>query len=722
LTIHGEPGPRTRVRLPANLDGVLPRRDLTYRLTTEVVIAPNLAGEALHLVVSGLEARAAVVADGLHLTAEDAAVGRGSPPVGPHLFRLPAAVTDDGRVSLALVVEHRFAPSARLGVVPKLGLAHHLDHDTAMVMWINYRGSFASLVMILLLALIWLQIYVSDRRRRTYLWFGIEALLGASYPAYLLGAGHALFGRSDLTAMVAGVILAQTASLEFTRSYLQQPRPSRWWWVAAALVIAVPVAIWDPHLRVLVTAPVAVAYMFVILVVEATIAAKAYLRTRERGALYLHFAWAGLAVVAGPDMLTWIGLGEFIQGARVGPVAITVAASFISLLLAREHARSMSQRDALTGELGARVQELEDHGRQIVQLNAELRRQIADRSAQMYAALSLAVVRRKSAPQLTFGEVVQDRYRVDRHLGRGGMGAVYEVTRIQDGRRFALKVAHEVRGEALARLAREAQMAASVNHPNLVAVVDVDVSGTGGYLFLVMELVEGTSLKDKTKRRGPSLWTVEVLAQLARGLAALHAAGVVHRDLKPDNLLLTTGADGQPWLKIADFGIALSPEGSRAGLDADRQAGATRSSSSSSGVRRPSDDGPTGLTRTGVLPGTPAYIAPELAFGRSRVAPPVDIFAFGVIAHELVADRRPFERAPVLTLLEGGRASAPASLAAVWPSAPPALVALIDACLDPTPERRPTAETLAHELSAIADALRSRPPAPPPGGDESGPR
>jgi serine/threonine protein kinase len=127
------------------------------------------------------------------------------------------------------------------------------------------------------------------------------------------------------------------------------------------------------------------------------------------------------------------------------------------------------------------------------------------------------------------GDVVEARYRIVRALGFGGMGAVYEVERVGDGKHLALKMTQEVRGLALARLAREARIATQIQHPNVVSVVDADVA-RGGFAFLVMELVEGKPLADCAKDRDLT-WRPRVLLQVLRGVEALHAQGIIHRDL-----------------------------------------------------------------------------------------------------------------------------------------------------------------------------------------------
>ena len=235
------------------------------------------------------------------------------------------------------------------------------------------------------------------------------------------------------------------------------------------------------------------------------------------------------------------------------------------------------------------------------------------------------------------------------------MGAVYEVERISDGKHLALKVLTGVADrEALARFAKEAQIAAQLSHPNVVSVVDVDVSKSG-MLFLVMELVAGSSLAGEKAKWGDAQWARPILKQVAAALAVMHARGIVHRDLKPANVLLDGGT-----AKVADFGIArLSAVGDEATLSVGAQ-----------------------LTRTGAFMGTPMYMAPELAHGAHGATPASDVFSFGVMAHQLLTGAAPFSEPPVL-----GRALAPKNLDP-----------LVARCLDFDPAARPSADAIVAAL------------------------
>jgi len=263
------------------------------------------------------------------------------------------------------------------------------------------------------------------------------------------------------------------------------------------------------------------------------------------------------------------------------------------------------------------------------------------------------------------------------------MGTVYEVVRLSDERRFALKVLTEATtGEAMARLAREAQVAAQLSNEHLVAIVDVDFTEAGA-LFLVMELVDGGSLESLRSRFGDVPWALAVLRQVATGLHVLHNDGVVHRDLKPGNVLVSAH-NGEtkhgPHVKIADFGLAR--------ITGD---GEPRPVAEGPGTLTPPAADPTSpaLTRTGALMGTPMYMAPELARGAREATPSSDMWAFGVLAYELLSGKPPFLVPPVREALWQRKWPAPPALDAT--KVGPEVVALVERSLDARPESRPTA-------------------------------
>jgi len=255
------------------------------------------------------------------------------------------------------------------------------------------------------------------------------------------------------------------------------------------------------------------------------------------------------------------------------------------------------------------------------------------------------------------------------------MGQVHEVERTDDGRRLALKVLTRVTDTAaLARFAREAQVAAELRHPNIVPTLDVGVT-RGGTLFYVMELVTGSTLADQHARYGDARWALPILHQIADALAAMHARGIIHRDLKPGNVLL----DGET-AKVADFGLAS------AGMPAAGEAATGKTKTGSP------------LTGAGAFMGTPAYMAPENALGAHEVEPSADMFSFGVIAYQLLANRMPHAVPPIWARMAEQATPPITPLAEARPDLPASLTASLDACLAEAPEQRPDAAELAELL------------------------
>ena len=219
------------------------------------------------------------------------------------------------------------------------------------------------------------------------------------------------------------------------------------------------------------------------------------------------------------------------------------------------------------------------------------------------------------------GDVVGGRYRLDRVLGRGAAGIVYEATHLVVGKRVAIKCLYPFvaqNRDQVARFFREARIAAGVDHPNVVHVFD---GGTDGDLhFLVMELVSGEPLSDHFARGlAPVVDTVQLFLRIAHGVSALHEAGVVHRDLKPDNVLLA-GPERAP--KVLDFGISKL-----------RAAGA-----------------PSHLTTLGAVMGTPYYMAPEQVTDTRNVDARADVYSLGVMLYEALTGRLPYEGESVLEI------------------------------------------------------------------------
>jgi serine/threonine protein kinase len=268
------------------------------------------------------------------------------------------------------------------------------------------------------------------------------------------------------------------------------------------------------------------------------------------------------------------------------------------------------------------------------------------------------------------------RYTVIRALGRGGMAGVYEV-RDDAGQRFALKAPIvDVAGttDVTRRFAREANALRLLDHPNLVAAVDVFVEA--GFLFLIMEMVEGMTLGQAltlvSSTSGRSVRAplaprraLVTARQILDGVGHAHARNLVHRDLKPDNILLLD-MGGWQRVKIIDFGIVKLLGDAAAAF------------------------GSAALTNTGLVVGTPAYMAPEQAMGRA-VDPRTDLYATGVILFEMLAGRLPFHHSDPLKLMTMQAKTPPPRIDEVtgFPAwATPEVCALLDGALVKEPAHR----------------------------------
>lgn len=270
-------------------------------------------------------------------------------------------------------------------------------------------------------------------------------------------------------------------------------------------------------------------------------------------------------------------------------------------------------------------------------------------------------------------------YSLQREIGRGGMGVVYLARDVQLDRDVAIKVLpmHLARlSTARERFVQEARTAAGLSHPHIVPIHRV--GDADGFVFFVMSYVEGETLGERLRAQGPlpPADAARVMREVAWALAYAHGRGIVHRDIKPDNILLEAGTGRA---MVTDFGIA--------------HGGAH-----------------TALTDIGKIMGTAHFMSPEQGAnkpldGRS------DIYSLGVVAYLAVSGRLPFEEESVPTLIVRQSMETPPSLMSVAPGVPSALAAAIDRCIDRDPARRfPDGETLAAALATSPDAHRVLPP------------
>lgn len=717
----GNGASKVAVTLPAHLDAHgVPAHDGHYSLHAKVFLPPELVGHDLDLLIPRLWALASLQVDGRPAVALAPERFETYRRAAPHEFRIDGRASEDGQLDLTLVVEQRWTQSAWFDVEPRLVIAGRRERATFISEVCNQWIAIAGLVTLLQFGFSAFVIFAIDRSRSLYLLFGIQAFAAAIYPAFSLGVSQALFGRFEVPMLGICLTIAGMAAVHFARAFYGLAPIARVWNGIVAVVLLAFAVVNDAYDATRFTGPPTIAILGVVIVFQIITGARQLSRPEVKQAAMVYLGvWVVLALTTWSDFFIWFGLGDVLGGAGLGSLGLMLTALAFAFLLSQRHMESLRRADGLNAELGQRVAELERRGHEVGELNQELRRQVVERSAQIYAALSLRE-QQVPAPEFRAGDVVRERFRVVGRLGTGGMGDVYEVKRLADGQAFALKVTHERHTEALALLAREGQIAARIDHPHVVRTIDVDVS-SNGLLFLVMELVRGKPLNQLSDHYGDPIWAVDILRQLASGLSALHEAGIVHRDLKPPNVMITEGTDGKPHVKIADFGIArLTGSSGQVDLDTvrtERKAlpaegetmplGARPPGTSSAEVSLPRPSNPAAapisegpLTRAGALVGTPAYMAPELARGAGYATPAADMFSFGLLAWELLTRGRPFLRAPAIAILQGEAMEKARSIREQWVEPLPELADLIDACLSMEPSARPSADTLRSALDA----------------------
>ncbi len=266
------------------------------------------------------------------------------------------------------------------------------------------------------------------------------------------------------------------------------------------------------------------------------------------------------------------------------------------------------------------------------------------------------------------GKILQDRYRVVRKLGEGGMGAVYEGEHLVIKKRVAIKLLHPqfaMSGDIVARFHQEALAATAIGHEHIVEVNDMGRTPEGA-IFMVLEFLSGTDFAGLLEKepRLPIGRVVHIVVQVCDGLAAAHAKGIVHRDLKPENIFLLKRGGDPDFVKVLDFGISKF-----------------QSSDTGGGAGR-------AATKTGSIMGTAYYMSPEQAQGKKSVDHRTDIWALGVILYRALTGRYPFDDDAYPMLIVKICTETPTPIRTLRPDVPEALANVIDRCLTRDVDRR----------------------------------
>ncbi|MEZ4264319.1 MAG: serine/threonine-protein kinase [Polyangiaceae bacterium] len=281
------------------------------------------------------------------------------------------------------------------------------------------------------------------------------------------------------------------------------------------------------------------------------------------------------------------------------------------------------------------------------------------------------------AEELRVGQLLADRYALERVVGEGGMGVVWAARDTHSGGRVAIKTLKKETVELCRRVEREAYVARAISHPNVVEVRAV-LPLASGAPALVMDLLEGRSLAAELAVRGrlDPVDACAVLSPVVSAVRAAHAKGFVHRDLKPQNVFLATADDAdRPVVMLLDFGLARAVARDDAAADK--------------------------LTQTGAVLGTPHYMAPEQLFGEADIDARADVWSLGAIAYECLTGARPWSGKSYAQLVKAATRGAPAPLASHGRDVPAALAAIVDAMLAADRASRPPLA----EVHAILDAV-----------------
>jgi serine/threonine-protein kinase len=289
-------------------------------------------------------------------------------------------------------------------------------------------------------------------------------------------------------------------------------------------------------------------------------------------------------------------------------------------------------------------------------------------------------VNQTGAEDSLVGRTLDGRYTIEAILGVGGMGAVYRARHVHLGTTVAIKVMRSSQPDATRRFLAEARRTFRLDHPNCVRASDAGVTEDGALLYLVMELLEGRTLGEELERDGPlaAARAAHIGAQVADAIDCAHRLGYVHRDIKPDNIMLLHRGDDPDFVKVLDFGLAKLYDEARLVN--------TRSVLS--------------FTQDGIVFGTPHYMSPEQAQGH-RLDPRSDLYSLGIVLYEALAGEVPFDSDAQVEILIAQVKKRPRRLASRRRGLPPVLEALVHELLAKDPAARPA------NAGVVAAALRT---------------
>jgi len=287
-------------------------------------------------------------------------------------------------------------------------------------------------------------------------------------------------------------------------------------------------------------------------------------------------------------------------------------------------------------------------------------------------------------PSSLEGSLIGGKFRLERVLGEGGMGVVYAAVHLDLRKHVAIKLIRDelaTHPEVVERMLNEARIAASLRSEHVARVLDVGTLDTGAP-FIVMEYLDGADLATMLEEQGPLSPTtaIDYVIQACEAVAEAHAAGIVHRDIKPDNIFISNGADGEPMAKVLDFGVSKVLVGDRAG-----------------GV----------VTNPSSLIGSPSYMAPEAMQDSEQAGAPADVWSLGAVLYELVSGQRPFGGKNLPEVCAKVLSVDPPLLQTVAPGVPAALEEIVLRCLERDPTKRITVLELAAALAPLGSAESS---------------